>query len=476
MATIKQFKDIVNSMLRFLSSKRPNVDTSPGTFTRDVVVDAVASELELLYNDLNRTSNAQSPDLAAVTDVERLGKNFQLRRKGPIKATGIITFYAFNSPSSTITVLQGTTLSSKATSTGASQQFVTTQDATLSSLNFNPDTGRYETDVPIRAVVPGTDSNVAPGTIAALLTPVSGVDGCYNFNAITNGADFEPLATFRQRLKTVLTGNNVGTSNGYYQAAAANSDVIDVKIASVGSGIEQLRRNDVGAVDIYIRGLISTQAPIETYIIPTITPYEFIPSKQPLDILASSGFSLTGSIHGVLVEGTDYNITQDSGKLAGSIRAADKFVFVSSKVSVGEEISITYSYNSLIESLQNYMDDDSRKVLGADLLVKAAIPRQIDISCTIRVLSGYNQSDIISAVGVALSAALDAYTIGEEVQQSDILAVIANTTGVDDVTVPLDIFEENSNTGTLTQDSSGNIEMPANSYATSGTITVTVRS
>jgi uncharacterized phage protein gp47/JayE len=122
------------------------------------------------------------------------------------------------------------------------------------------------------------------------------------------------------------------------------------------------------------------------------------------------------------------------------------------------------------------MDDDSRKVLGADLLVKAAIPRQIDISCTIRVLSGYNQSDIISAVGVALSAALDAYTIGEEVQQSDILAVIANTTGVDDVTVPLDIFEENSNTGTLTQDSSGNIEMPANSYATSGTITVTVRS
>ncbi len=475
MANIKTFKDIVNSMLRFLFTKRPNVDTSPGTFTRDVIVDAVASELELLYNDLNRTANAQSPDLAAVTDIERLGKNFQLRRKGPIKATGTITFYSFTVPSSTVTIPRGTTLASKATTDGSSQQFVTTQATTLSSLNFNADTGRYEVNAPIRAVVPGTDGNVAPGTISALLEPVSGVDGCYNFNAIINGTDFEPLAAFRQRLKTVLTGNNVGTTDGYYQTAIANTDVTDVKVASFNSGIAALRRNDVGAVDIYIRGLISTQAAIETYTVPSSTPYEFIPSKQPLDLLASSGFSLIGSVTGALIEGTHYNIVQDQGKLSGSVRGADKIVFVASKVSAGEQIVITYSYNSLIESLQNYMEDDSRKVLGADLLVKAAKPRQIDVGCTIRVLAGYSQTNIISAVETAISAALGAYTIGEEVQQSDVLAVIANTTGVDDVTVPLDTFEENVNTGTLQQDTSGNIVIPADSYATSGTITVEVR-
>jgi len=475
MATIKKFRDIVNSMLRFLYTKRPNVDTSPGTFTRDVIIDAVASEMERLYNDLNRTSNAQSPDLAAVTDIERLGRNFQLRRKGPIKATGIITFYSFSAPASAVIIPRGTTLASKAISNGASQQFVTTQDVTLSALNFNANTGRYEVNAPIKAVVPGTDSNMPPGTISALLEPVSGVDGCYNFDAITNGADFEPLAIFRTRLKTVLTGNNAGTVDGYYQAAIANTDVVDVKVASFDSGIEELRRNDVGAVDIYIRGLISTQAASETYVVPSTAPYEFIPSKQPLDLLASSGFVLTGSITGTLVEGTHFNVVRDNGKLSGSVRGSDKFVFVSSKVSAGEEITLTYSYNSLVESLQTYMEDDSRKVLGADLLVKAAKPRQIDIACTIRILAGYNQTDVIDAVETAVSAAFNTYTIGEEVQQSDILAVIANTTGVDDVTVPLDTFEENSNTGSLEQDSTGNITIPADSYAVAGNVTVTVR-
>lgn len=475
MAVTKKFKDIVNSMIRFLHIKRPNVDTSPGTYTRDVVVDAVAGELELLYNDLSRTSNAQSPDLAAVTDVERLGKNFQLRRKGPIKATGTATFYSFSAPSSIITISRGTTLASKATSDGSSQQFVTTQQVTLSSLNFNAENGRYEVDVPIRAVVPGTDSNVAPGAITALLEPISGVDGVYNFDAITNGADFEPLATFRQRLKTVVTGNNVGTADGYYQTVSTNTDVTDAKVASFTSGIEELRRNDIGAVDIYVRGLISTQASIETYTVPASTPYEFVPSKQPLDILVKTGFSLTGSVTGALVEGTHYNVVQDSGKYAGSIRGSDKFVFISGKVSPGEEITVTYSYNSLIESLQAYMDDDSRKILGADLLIKSAKARQIDVGCTIRILSGFSQTDVVNSVETSVSAALDAYTIGEEVQQSDILNVIANTTGVDDVTVPLNTFEENSTTGNLSQNSSGNIIIPADSYAISGNITVTVR-
>lgn len=475
MATIKSFKDIVNSMLRFLFTKRPNVDTSPGTFTRDVIIDTVASELELFYNNLNRASNAQSPDLAAVTDVEQLGRNYQLRRKGPTKATGTITFYSFSAPSSTITIPRGTTVASKATSDGSSQQFVTTQVVQLGPLSFNSNTGRYEVDAPIRAVVPGTDSNVAPGTIAALTDPIAGVDGCYNFNAITNGTDFEALATFRARLKSVLTGNNTGTLDGYYQAVIANTDVTDAKVASSDAGIESLRRNDVGAVDIYIRGLISTQAPTETYTVPSSTPYIFVPAKQPLDLLVKGGYSLTGSVTGILTEGTHYNVIQDDGKLAGSVRGADRFVFIEGQVTAGEEISVTYSYNSLVESLQDYMTSDVNKVLGADLLVKATKPRQIDVSCTIRLSAGYGQSDVISAVETVVVAVLSKYSIGEEVQQSDILNAIANTTGVDDVTVPLDTFEENNTTGTLEQNAAGNIVIPADSYAVAGNIVVTVR-
>lgn len=473
MAIIKSFKDIVNSMLRYLHLQRPFVDASPGTFTRDVVIDAPASEIESLYLDLNRTSNAQSPDLASTTDIEKLGKNFQLRRRGPLNATGTVTFYSFEAPVAVITVPRGTTVASKALPDGSSQQFTTTQAVTLSNTDFNGDTGRYEVNAPVRAVVAGINGNIPPGAIAAILDPIAGIAGVYNFNAFVNGANFEPLSSFRERLKSVITGNNAGTAGGYYQTVTRVTGILDARVVSINTGIEELRRADVGAVDVYIRGLISTQAPSEVYVVPSSAPYEFTVTKQPMDLLASNSFSLVGSITGALVEGTHYTIVQDTSKFAGSIRGFDKFVFTG--VSSGEAITILYSYNSLIESLQTYMEEDTRKVLGADLLIKSAKPRQIDISCTIRLLSGYVASSIIIDVTTALSEFLNSYTIGEEVQQSDVLATIANTTGVDDVTVPLDMFEENSVTGDLEQDSSGNIVIPANSYATVGDITVTVR-
>lgn len=473
MAVIKSFRDIVNAMLRFLYSTRPNVDTSPGTFTRDVVMDTPARELESLYLDLNRTANAQSPDLASTTDIERLGRNFQLRRRGPLKATGIVSFYSFEAPAETITIPRGTTVASKALPDGTSQQYVTTQDITLGVTNFNSNTGRYETDASVRAVVAGIDGNIPPGAIAAILDPVAGVAGVYNFNAFTNGADFETLTNFRSRVKSVITGNNVGTTDGYYQTVTRITDVLDARIASSDTGIEELRRADVGAVDIYIRGLISAQAPSEVYTVPVSAPYEFVTSKQPIDLLAADSFSLIGSVTGTLVEDTHYTIVQDISKFAGSIRGSDKFVFTG--LSAGEEVTIIYSYNSLVESLQSYMEDDSRKVLGTDILVKSAIPRQINVECTIRVLSGYTTTGVTTDIVTTLTAFLNSYTIGEEVQQSDVLAAIANTVGVDDVTVPLNTFEESSSTGDLSQDVTGNLIIPANSYAVAGTITVIIR-
>jgi len=473
MAVIKSFKDIVNAMIRFISSERPNIDTSPGTFTRDAIIDAPSRELESMYLDLNRTSNAQSPDLAGTTDVEQLGRNFQLRRRGPLKTTGIVSFYSFETPAETITIPRGTTVASKASPDGSSQQYVTSQDVTLGITDFNSNTGRYEADAPVRAEIAGVDGNIPPGAISAIIDSVAGVAGVYNFNAFTNGADFETLTSFRSRIKSVILGNNVGTTDGYYQTVTRITDVLDARVASSDSGIEELRRADVGAVDIYIRGLISAQAPSEVYIVPVSAPFEFVTSKQPIDLLAADSFSLIGSITGTLIEGINYTIVQDTSKFAGSIRGSDKFVFTG--LSAGEEVTIVYSYNSLIESVQSYMEDDSRKVLGADILVKSAIPRQIDVACTIRVLPGFTTTGITTDVITTLTAFLNSYTIGEEVQQSDVLATITNTSGVDDVTVPLDTFEENSTTGDLSQDDTGNLIIPADLYAIAGTITVTTR-
>ena len=194
---IKTFNQIVNDLIRTLANKRPNIDTRPGTFVRDILIDPLASELETFYIALERISNSQSPDLASNLDIEQLGKNFQLTRKPPTRATGTITFYSYIAPISTITIPSGTVMVTKSVGGGAGQQFSTTQQVLLSSTSFNATTGRYEIDAPISAVQSGTIANVAAGAINSLLSAIQGVDGVYNKSAITNGQNFEDLNVFR---------------------------------------------------------------------------------------------------------------------------------------------------------------------------------------------------------------------------------------------------------------------------------------
>jgi hypothetical protein len=325
----------------------------------------------------------------------------------------------------------------------------------------------------------GTPANMPAGAISAIVSSLPGVAGVFNQSAFTSGTDFEPIDAFRARIKQILLGNNIGTASGYYSALITYPSVVDVKVATADSALAAFSRKDIGAVDIYVRGLVSTQIIGETYIVPTSSSPEFVVANQPLDILSESTFTLTGSSTGALTKNVHYTIVQDSSTLAGSTQGRDKFVFLNAGqtnyVQFGEVITATYSYNSLINLLQNFMNDPSRKVLGANMLVKSAKPRQIDTTCAISVLSGTTSDTAISNVVLAVTNKLNSYSIGEQVQQSDILSVISGATGVDDVAVPLTLFKENSNTGTLIQNSSGNITIPENSYATVGTIIVIVR-
>jgi len=473
MAIIKDFKRIVNDLKNFLNSVRPNVDTTPGTYTRDVIIDAPASELSSLYVELDRASNAQSPEDVSSLDIEKLGANFSVARKGPTPATGLATFFSFDEPPQAIIIPRGTQLATKASVNNTSRQFVTTQEGVLTSVNFDVTTGRYEIDVPIKATIGGTSSNIGAGSITAIINAITGIAGVYNKNPITNGTDFEPLSIYRSRLRTAITGNNVGTTSGYYQTVTRITEVLDAKVASINTGPVELRRNEPGAVNIYIRGTVSTQAPIESFIVTESTPFTYYLKKQPLDVNALNSITIIGSTSGILIRDTDYTIVKDTGIFGGTIRGSDSFVFNTAVLE--EQLSILYSYNSLVESVQAYMDADSRKLLGSDLLINAAFARRINVECTIRILPGFIAQTVINSVALNLDTALNAYQIGEEVQQSDIVAVIANTTGVDDVTVPLDLFIESSDTGNITQDASGNLIIPINSYAVPGDITVNVR-
>jgi len=468
----KSFLNIVQSMINFLKRLHPSVDTKEGTFTRDVVINPVANEFDNFYAELDVISKAQSPDLASADDLIKLAENLQLERKAAVRATGTVTFY--NRSGNSATIPAGTTVSSKPGAEVGAQQFVTLQTVTISDPgSFNPDTGQWEATAPIRAVAGGSQANVDADAIIVMVTSVDNVSGCFNENTITTGEDEESISALTLRVKNVLLGNNVGTKAGYYEQVMENINVTDALVVGPGDGYAQ--RATVGAVDILVRGGVASQA-VDEFVYYTGAEYHTF-GYQPVHLFTVSGsFFAIGSVTGNLTEGTHYTVVKDTGFYAGSVRGNDRFYFVPVALSDGETITITYTYNSLITTLQAAVDGDSAKAVCADVLVKEAKVRWIDVTATIELFAGYDVDEVSTNVQTAITNALDDYLIGTEVQQSDIIAIIAAVEGVDDVLVPLTRFQENSATGDITQDSDGNLQIPWDSYAQSGTVTVLVKS
>jgi hypothetical protein len=269
-----------------------------------------------------------------------------------------------------------------------------------------------------------------------------------------------------------LLGNNVGTKAGYYEQVMKDENVTDALV--VGPGEAYTLRSSFGAVDIYVRGGVSNQS-IDTFIYYAGADYHTF-NSQPVHLYTVSGsFSAVGSVTGNLTEGTHYTIVKDSSVYAGSVRGNDEFYFLPI-LADGETIIITYVYNALISTLQAAVDGDSAKIVGADVLVKEAKVRWIDVTATVELFAGYDASTLATSVQTAITEKLNSYLIGQEVQQSDIIAIIAAVEGVDDVLVPLTKFQENIATGNITQDADGNLVIPWDSYAQAGVVTVSVKS
>ena len=90
MVTIRSVNDIVLGLLDFFRVAQPDLDTKPGTVARDLFVDAPASHLSLLYDELSKISTLQSLRLAIGSDLDKLAQNFGAQRKTSTKLDQMI--------------------------------------------------------------------------------------------------------------------------------------------------------------------------------------------------------------------------------------------------------------------------------------------------------------------------------------------------------------------------------------------------
>jgi len=278
MATYKSFNEIVSTMIEQLKLVQPNLDTKPGTVSRDLFIDLPADQLEKLYRLISLVSDKQSPDTAIGTDLDRYASNYGIVRNVGSAATGLAIFTT-NIITADIPIPSGSIVTSRSgvNFKTVGNYFFSSSDrgrhaATASrikrALQQAGISDKYAIEVPIQATRVGTSGNLSSYQIVN-----HNIDfdvKVINLSSTGGGSGQETDAQFRARISSVFSGANTGTAQGYKNAILSLSGVSDALIVQPGNslmlrdGTEIMEVNDGtkriissgtgGKVDIYLLG------------------------------------------------------------------------------------------------------------------------------------------------------------------------------------------------------------------------------
>ena len=172
MALFRSFSEIVNLMIERLKLVQPNLDTKPGTVSRDLFIDIQADQLEKVYRVISLVSSKQSLASAVGKDLDNLARNFSLERRSGSSSGGMV-FFTTNSIISDISIPDGTMVTARngATYKTVGSYTLTSSERSKFSSNANKYRGAlnlagindiYAIEIPVQGRSAGVSGNIAP--------------------------------------------------------------------------------------------------------------------------------------------------------------------------------------------------------------------------------------------------------------------------------------------------------------------------
>jgi len=242
MVIILSTSQITDRYLDFYKVAQPNLDTKPGMLARDLLVDSTAVRIAETYNEILRSSSAQSITKSVSTDLDNLGNNYNVQRSaaGTASGTGLLTF---NSIGSDITVASGALLyarngvsfriiSGVVISAANEAQYKALATTYRDDLDFVGITDNYAIEVVVEAVTTGTQGNISKYGLVSVSIP--GVSGVTNVSPFTGGSVGENDASYSRKILSIFSGSNTGTTLGYENLVLSNASVLDAIVVGPG--------------------------------------------------------------------------------------------------------------------------------------------------------------------------------------------------------------------------------------------------
>jgi len=405
---------------------------------------------------------------------------------------------------------------------------------------YNPVSGFYEQTVGIISQTIGTVGNVGVNTIVSLVGPGLGIDAVTNQTAISGGTNIESNVQFAARIQIKLEGNNVGTPNGIISLMETNPNVIQALIVGPNDPNPPLRNQYGGSVNVYIRGqipvtILSEQFTYSTtgsqqhilvnqpalsvglvtgivggvpYTFVSGTDYQFVLNPNSLFAGSTEAASyitfnvstffmvtfVTDSTHLVVSSTNGMNpgdtitqgiysttittVTDLTHIVVGSTTGftTSNASFTGAKPDNNTVVTITYTYDSLIATLQALLNNNSNHIVGSDILVVEAIQALINVTMGILIVPGYVPATVVTNVQTALSTYINALGLGANVVLSELVAIAQDVPGVSEVDLSSLILQSIENGVTTTIPPGQQISVGNEAYTVANSLVITVES
>lgn len=448
-------------------------DTAYGPI-KDIVIAAPAQVLEGQNDRIRQVSlllSLVNSDEFTDDDLDDFVFNEGLTRIEGSRATGVLVFSMPTEPTINAVIPRGFPVASQPdASSGTAITFVTTEErlipAATASTYLNLLTNRYELEVPVEALTEGSTGLIGAGRITRQLQPLGLFSAVTNRAATQGGRDRETNEELIERYLLAILGRELSTPTGVEKYARDNfPDVEDVLTVYGGNALLTRAAEEAGAVDAYIVGATA---------IAQTDNLTFLGVGQ-LHVLSVAPLVQVSSVTRVspaatYVEGTDYEVVFDGGGNAGSPRAADGIRFLVTSPTPptpGQVITVEYTYNNLIRSLQAGFELDDTLVHGRDLLFKQAEQVDIILEASLRVSAGFSVTTVQDLVEAALLDFINALELGDDVELSDLQGVVRRISGVDNFIITR-LVDDDTESGTV------DLPIADNQYARLAAINLTI--
>jgi len=448
-----------------VNDRNDKIDTNIGPI-KDVFIDPFADVLEN-QNDrvvyLNRLISLQNASTLSPDDVDTVLSNESIIRWDGSRAYVTLTFSRTSAPTVDLTVPVNFPVATiQDPSTGNTVTFRTIETKTMYSASasayYNVNTELYELNVAAASVITGITGQVGAATITNFLRPLSGFENVTNKLPTNSARGVETNEEAATRYFLHIQGSQISTPAGIKRFILDNmSTVEDVYVVYGDDSYLTREEEDAGAVDIWFKGETSATRSFVTYYrgTETLQAVDF----QPIITVTSVSSAATGVTY---TEGTDYEVITGETEYSYSSFGSDgiKWIAGGSHPDLNDDITVTYTYNSLCNILSAYFTQSEYYTMGADRLFRWAQPTNVAIEANLKVGSG-SPSTVEALVREAVYSYVNALELGENLEEFDIDSVVSKIYGVDNWTY----VNLQQRSDTVIANSVGDIEIAPNSYA-----------